>query len=257
MATFISSDTSAEAWLRAMEHLLNCEGGKDFNLIISIRDPCREVPETTAVIDALAASLDMKSAMENANAIWPAFFARPNRPAADVFADIDRFVVGTIKAACKNRHDSYIERLVGWRSFEHGSPVPQLQNVLSRLKREVGNRAPKSSSYELSVFSPGLDSGYMSFPCLSHLSIKYDHRGGLVHLTALYRNHTFLSHAYGNYLGLGRLLGFICTETGTRPGELVSISTHADAEISRARNRIVASVDKVRQILGAEALVHD
>src|SRR5271165_1982152 len=167
MATFISSDTSAEAWLRAMEHLLTCDGGKDFNLIISIRDPCREVAETTGIIDDLASSLDMKSSMENANAIWPAFFARPGRPADQVFSDIDRFVVGTIKRACKNRHDSYVERLVGWRSFEHGEPVPQLQNVLSRLKREVGNRAPKSSSYEISVFSPGLDSGYMSFPCLS------------------------------------------------------------------------------------------
>lgn len=255
MATFIPSQTSADAWLKAMDHLLTCSGGKDFNLIISIQEPCLEVPEATAIIDQLAGSLEMKSSMENANAIWPAFFARPGRSAEAVFADIDRFVIGTIKKACKNRHDSYVERLVRWRSFEEGKPVPQLQNVLERLKSEVGNKAPKSSAYEISVFSPRLDSGYMSFPCLSHLSVKYDHRVGRVHLTALYRNHTFLSHAYGNYLGLGRLLKFICTETKTIPGELVSVSTHADAEISHAKARITASVEKLRMLLGNQEAI--
>lgn len=250
MATFISSETNAEAWLNVMQHLLTCEGGKDFNLIVSIRDPCREIPAATRIVDELAAGLDLKSSMENANSIWPAFFARPGRPATEVFADIDRFVIGTIKKACGNRHDSYIERLVAWRSFEHGEAVPQLQNILSRLKTEVHNPAPKSSSYEMSVFSPGLDSGYMSFPCLSHLSVKYDHRRNLVHLIALYRNHTFLSHAYGNYVGLGRLIAFICAETGTSPGDLVSVSTHADAELNHGKARTIAAVDEMRAILG-------
>jgi len=99
------------------------------------------------------------------------------------------------------------------------------------------------------VFSPGLDPGYMSFPCLSHLSVKYDHRRRVVHLTALYRNHTFLSHAYGNYVGLGRLMAFICAETGTKPGDLVSVSTHADAELSHGRARAIAAVDEMRALL--------
>jgi hypothetical protein len=249
MATLISSETNAEAWLRVMEHLLTCEGGKDFNLIASIHDPCREIPAATRIVDDLAAGLDLKSSMENANSIWPAFFARPGRQATEVFGDIDRFVIGTIKKACGNRHDSYIERLVAWRSFEQGEAVPQLQNILSRLKTEVHNHAPKSSSYEMSVFSPGLDPGYMSFPCLSHLSVKYDHRRRVVHLTALYRNHTFLSHAYGNYVGLGRLMAFICAETGTKPGDLVSVSTHADAELSHGRARAIAAVDEMRALL--------
>jgi len=90
----------------------------------------------------------------------------------------------------------------------------------------------------------------MSFPCLSHLSFKYDHRRTLLHLTALYRNHTYLSHAYGNFIGLGRLMQFACRETETRPGELVSISTHADAEISTGgKTRTRATIACVREIL--------
>ncbi len=241
-----------------MEHLLDCDGAKDFNLILAIEKPCNEFPAASHVIDALARRLGMKSTMENANAIWPSFFARPGRETAQVFSDIERFAVRAIKSACKNRHDSYVERLIRWRSGEPGTSVPQLQSILSRLKKEIGNRAPKSSSYEISIYSPGLDAGYMSFPCLSHLSFKYDHRRRLIHLTALYRNHTFLSHAYGNFVGLGRLIEFVCRETGTLPGELVSVSSHADAEIAPGRKTEVRNaIRRVRGVLAARGAKAD
>ena len=223
--------------------------GKTFNLVLAIQKPDVEIPEVTAVVDELARTLGLKSTMENANAIWPCFFARPKRDSAEVFSDIERFAIPAIKTACKNRHDSYIERLMAWRGVESGTVVPQLQNVLARLKSEIGNPAPKSSSYEVSIYSPGLDAGYMSFPCLSYLSFKYDHRLGLIHLTALYRNHAYLSHAYGNFLGLGRLMQFVCRQTSTSPGELVSISTHADAELARRKSQTCLALAKIRQIL--------
>jgi thymidylate synthase len=142
-----------------------------------------------------------------------------------------------------------VERLIAWRGNESGTVVHQLQNVLARLKSEIANPAPKSSSYEVSIYSPGLDPGYMSFPCLSHLSFKYDHHGHLIHLAALYRNHAYLSHAYGNFLGLGRLMQFVCRETDTFPGELISISTHADAELARRKSQTCTALAKIRQIL--------
>jgi len=74
-----------------MEHLLECDEGKDFNLVIAIQEPCVEVPEATRAIDELAKALKLKSTMENANAIWPSFFARPKRKTADVFSDIERY----------------------------------------------------------------------------------------------------------------------------------------------------------------------
>ena len=250
MSQFFRSETAAHAWADAMAHLLECDGGKDFNLTIAIEKPCVEIVRATRIIDELADDLGLKSTMENANAIWPSFFARPARKSAEVFSDIERYAVPSIKTACRNRHDSYVERLVAWPSAGSATPVPQLQNLVSRLKTEVGNRAPKSSSYELSVYSPGIDSGYMSFPCLSHLSFKYDHHRGLLHLTALYRNHTYLSHAYGNFIGLGRLMQFVCREAEISPGELVSISTHADAEIGGGRkSRTCAALAQVRELL--------
>jgi len=75
--------------------------------------------------------------MENANAIWPSIFARPGRVGSAVSADIQRYAVPAIKTAVRNRHDSYVERLVAWRSRDKGSPVPQLQSILERLKNEI------------------------------------------------------------------------------------------------------------------------
>lgn len=250
MSVLITAETSAHGWAGAMTHLLRCNNGKDFNVLLSISQPCAEVHEVTAVIDQLGRDLGLKSTMENANAIWPVFFARPERDAAAIFSDIKRFAVPAIRAACPTHHDSYIERLIAWRSREEAEPVPQLQRVLDRLKKEVGSRAPKSSAYEISIFSPGLDAGYMSFPCLSHLSLKYDHARAQVHLTAVYRNHTYLSHAYGNYVGLGRLMKFVCEQVGAVPGELLSVSTHADAELGAgSRVRVKKAVDRVTEIL--------
>jgi hypothetical protein len=250
VSKYIVSETSAHAWADAMEHLVQCEDGKDFNVVINITNPTAEIRDVTRVVDSLALQFGLKSTMENANAIWPTVFVRPGRSATDVFSDIQRFAIPTIKLACRKRHDSYVERLLGWRSNDGGEKVPQLQNVLKRLKTEVNNRAPKSSSYEISIFSPGLDSGYMSFPCLSHLSVKYEHKRQKIHLTAVYRNHAYLSHAYGNFIGLGRLMRFLCSETETQAGELVSISTHADAELNSGRkSRVKAAMQEARGIL--------
>ena len=91
MSKFFCSETCAHGWADAMEHLLECDEGKDFNLVIAIQEPCVEVPEATRAIDELAKALKLKSTMENANAIWPSFFARPKRKTADVFSDIERY----------------------------------------------------------------------------------------------------------------------------------------------------------------------
>jgi len=48
-----------------------------------------------------------------------------------------------------------------------------------------------------------------------------------ISLLAVYRNHDIVERAYGNYLGLGQLLAFLCTETGSSAGQLTCLSSHA------------------------------
>lgn len=254
MSTHISASSSAEAWVSVMEHLITQKGGKCFHLIVSIADPASEIKDVTRVIDALAETFGVASTMENANVIWPFALAPPNRDLKSIIKKMQEFAAPLIKSA-KPQHDSYLERLVAWRSRDGGASVPQLEKIVERMQAEAKNPGPKSSSYEISIFSPGLDAGYMSFPCLSHLSFKLDTQTEKIHLAALYRNHHFISHGYGNFVGLGRLMQFVARQVSYQVGELLSISTHADGELSKGRVLIKEHVAKARAILSASAAV--
>ncbi len=143
----------------------------------------------------------------------------------------------------------------------------QLERIITRLQRNLTRINPLSSIYELSVGGsedypsqentadikirrPDKDTGIMGFPCLSHISLVLSK--GRLNMTALYRNQHFIRKAYGNYLGLSRLLRFICREVGCEPGTLVCIAAHADAELSkRGKRDIKKLVQDCR-----EALLH-
>jgi thymidylate synthase len=66
-------------------------------------------------------------------------------------------------------------------------------------------------------------------PCLSHVSLKVGVEDTL-YLTALYRSHSYVARALGNFLGLASLQAFVCDQTGLAPGPLVCVSTYARLE---------------------------
>jgi thymidylate synthase len=255
MSVYLNASNSADAWLKIMDYLIGeTKDGKCFNLITTISDPTHEDKEVTRIVDLLARETKSKSPMENANSIWPHVLAPPDQSLETTMAKMTKLAAPTLKEANPRHSDSYIERLVAWRSKDGGERVPQLENIINRMRTEITNSAPKSSSYELSVFSPGLDAGYMSFPCLSHLSFKLDSELGRIHLAAIYRNHHFVNHGYGNFLGLGRLMKFVARQVGCEVGELLSVSTHADAECSRGKTRIRARLEEIRSILNSNGV---
>jgi len=251
MSKFILASSNAEAWVNIMEYLMGQPGGKCFHLVTSIADPVSEIREVTQIVDSLANGFKIPSTMENANAIWPFALAPPKNDLKSTIRRMQEFAVPLIKLAHIKHADSYLERLVAWRSKDSGPKISQLEKIVERMQSEVGNPAPKSSAYELSVFSPGLDAGYMSFPCLSHLSFKLDTQNRTIHLAALYRNHHFVGHGYGNFVGLGRLMLFVARQVGYGVGELLSVSTHADGEFSRGRKQIQDHVAKARASLAS------
>src|ERR1035441_6721605 len=55
LSKYFVSETSAHAWADAMEYLVQCEDGKDFNVVINITDPTAEIREVTRVSDASGA----------------------------------------------------------------------------------------------------------------------------------------------------------------------------------------------------------
>jgi len=66
------------------------------------------------------------------------------------------------------------------------------------------------------------------FPCLVHIDLTvFD---GRLSMAAVYRHQYLITKAYGNLLGLSRLLGFLAQQSGYAAGELVVHATMADLE---------------------------
>ncbi len=123
--------------------------------------------------------------------------------------------------------------MVAWPGPD-GQSFNQLDHAITRLRRlreqgkqrgnqfEVGLATPADEAMAMPVAVPGRDRQTIGFPCLSHVSLSL--QKGVVHMSAMYRNHEFVERAYGNYVGLGRLLRFVAHQSGWPMGELTCVS---------------------------------
>lgn len=241
MALLITGSTVSEAWVSALEALA-ARGGVAINLCVAIVDPCRENPLIRRSLDGfLREQLSGRRSVETvANTIFPHSLYRGEgeQARARLYQRYTQRAYPVLQRHSANRHGTYFQRLVAYPQAQE--PINQLERVILRLQGQVACGKGLSSVYEMGV-STGEDATHelriqcaakgtrtIGFPCLSHISLTLEERR--LHLTATYRNQYFITRAYGNYLGLGHLLAFLCKETGCVPGEVLCIATHADAE---------------------------
>jgi thymidylate synthase len=133
--------------------------------------------------------------------------------------------------------------MVAWPGPD-GQEFNKLDQVVQRLRSARNSGKQRFNAYEIGIATPtddaiavpilvgGKDRRVIGFPCLSHLSFSLNK--GVVHLSAIYRSHDFISRAYGNYVGLGRVLHFVAQQSGIPAGELTCLSASATVEIGKA-----------------------
>ncbi|MEA2582593.1 MAG: hypothetical protein QOF33_678 [Thermomicrobiales bacterium] len=266
MAAIIHRPNLSEAWLASMEHLL-LVGGKEINLITVIDSPSFEVLAVRQRLDEFISSRRSNQTWPVstvANTIFPAslYLPRLGEGAQDHLYRVHKEGDRIRRRFNANKSGTYFDRLTAWPSDK--GECNQLERTIRRLGK-AANRNPLSSAYEIAVstpeddeyqagdlriYKPGIDNRTRGFPCLSHISLTSVK--GVLHMTATYRNQHFISRAYGNYVGLSRLLGFLAHEAELNPGELVCMATHADAEIRQRRGfgkrAVQALVDSCREI---------
>lgn len=122
------------------------------------------------------------------------------------------------------------------RLTNFGGEENQLENMIHALSTW---RMRPEAALVAHISAPTLDSiKPIGSPCLQYVEILWG-RDDRIDLIAVYRNHEFLKKALGNYIGLGRLLQFICDEAGKKPGRIVchSIRAYCD-EPNRLRTLI-------------------
>ena len=85
----------------------------------------------------------------------------------------------------------------------------------------------------------------MGFPCLSFCSFQLDD-DALRYGRPLPLPVPDRARGYGNYLGLGQLLGYVCAAVGLNPGQLTIIAGVAAVD-SAARCRIAGLAESAKE----------
>lgn len=259
MIPVLQSDLSS-AWLEALRRLRGEPNRKAVNLAVTFGS----IDEDVGVRAELDAFLDQRAGQPGflpidtvANTLFPEHWYVPER-AAEPRKHMFELWDLALSRGLHSPSQSYFDRLAAYPAHD-GEPVNQLEESVLRLQSQIASGNPKSSAYEvglsdpldLRVHAPGRDRNIMGFPCLSHISLTL--HDGAIHLTAIYRNQDFVKKAYGNYVGLARLVRFFATEIGVEPGEIMCVASHADASVIGKRD-LETLIDACRSALGSAGL---
>ncbi|OPG16968.1 hypothetical protein [Ferroacidibacillus organovorans] len=225
--------TVSETWLNAISYLVK-NNKEAYNLIVEIDNPVEDDSAVRQQVNNTLKELSFQTIETVANTLFPAPYYVKGKERGTFY---ERFLYAypILRKIQENRNGTYFGRLSAWKyknSEERG--FNQLEETIRKLNREHDNGRGIRVMYEMSIYDPELDhNNQMGFPCLSFLSLKI--RDGCLDMTAVYRNQFFLKKAYGNYLGLGRLLQFICDHTNYKLGTLTCIATHAEFEKQKVK----------------------
>lgn len=265
----------SSAWLAACSAMA-AASPVAYHTVVRIEDPLAADPEVRAAVDGILKDAKLQSVQTVANTIFPEAIAKTSSDQLDLTRRYLEAMPTLRRLSRANLYGTYFGRLVSYPGTD--GPVDQLDAIITRLRAETakaGTRTgPLSAAYEAGfavpghadeaappescisaldapVRVPGKDSRFPGFPCLSHCSFQLD-RSGTLHAMAHYRSQLMVERAYGNYTGLGRLLGYIAGQTGLRTGELTVTAGYATLD-QRRRLGSLLRVTVPQQATAAEA----
>ena len=238
----IEAGSVSEAWLNAITLLHGTSGRKAVHLVARLYRPTDEIPEIRAEADQLIEHSTTKPEPwpidSTRNTIFPAAWARRN-PEPENLAAYYRDRYPQLRKVKGNERGTYFGRIVAYPRADQ-TFGDQLTDTVRKIRQELKSR-PKSSRYEINIYSEAKDTQPMSFPCLAHVSVHLHlHQ---LHMQAVYRNEYLIGRAYGNFLGLGQLQAYMATATGLEVGELLMTINHA--ELDGNPGPVKAAIDRL------------
>jgi len=246
----VSGPCVSSAWLAACRSM-DAGSPVAYHTVVRIEDPLAEDPVVRTAVDGVLAKVGLQAVNTVANTIFPAAIAATSPGHRELARRYEAMLPSLRRLSKANIHGTYFGRLVAYPGA--GGPVNQLSAIISRLRSETAKTGtgtgPLTAAYEAAFDAPGDDDTpepaaleaalhaevrvpardnrvVYGFPCLSHCSFQLD-RSGTLHAMAHYRSHLMTERAYGNYLGLGRLLGYIAGQAGLRTGQLTVTAGYA------------------------------
>lgn len=260
-----ATKTLSEAWLQALTHTASQRKGRCVHLVMTVENPGLEDESIRDVLDLALDEAGDQSVETVAGTIFPSSLYQS--PGFSWSPDLDEPAIGTLDIAARNLYQryeqmlpillrfpgnsrgTYFGRMISWPGKKPGG-TNQLDMRISRIRSEFANGRRTNNTLDIDIGADALgseplagvqiyapsDNRTRGFPCLVHIDLTLV--DGALHCLAVYRHQYLITKAYGNLVGLSRLMHFLCEQTGADCGELVVHATLADAEPShRARPR--------------------
>jgi thymidylate synthase len=217
-APYIITRTSIiDAWHEGAD-LLTKEGNR-FNLCIHVEDPGRLIEAEVRRYDPRRIDRRVKSVYDVANTIFPPDSAFHRGSIDDFF---DHFVPVYVRGQRRYRNawGTYFLRLAQFG----GAGRNQLRTIIDAI---MNWKICPHAAFVLHLSSPELDRPRtMGAPCWQYAEFTRTDKNTLS-LTATYRSHDYFLKALGNFVGLTRLLKFVCQHTSMTEGTLTCLSVYA------------------------------
>lgn len=249
----------SEAWVLALERVLAEPGGRLVHLVATVGNPGAEIPAVRRVLDEALEEAGSQSVDTVAETIFPSsLYPDPGYDwlpgisqdkeaeldaAADALYTSYTDMLPLLLTASGNSRGTYFARMVTWPG-KTVRGVNQLASRVTALRSEHNAGRRRNSTIDIDVAADAVPDGdaeprglqvyaatdnrRRGFPCLTHVDLTL--HDGQLNLLAVYRHQYLIDKAYGNMLGLSRLLAFLCQQTGYERGELVVHATMADAQ---------------------------
>lgn len=223
----VAAHSFQAAWAQAVIRL-KLNSWKTWNLVVQIDAPSMMDLDIQERTTEFAKYYGLITPVQVAHTIFPYKYYKAGTARDVLYKKYWRYFRYTRTQAHRG-WGTYFERMIRYAPDGNiNQAVDQLATIIDAIN---GRRSNYGAAYAIVIPYPQKDSKRkMGAPCLNYLTVQVETvhgRGKRVNLLAVYRNHDFLERAYGNYLGLCKLLEYIAAETNSEIGSLTCISSHA------------------------------
>ena len=229
MSELFTGTNVAEAWCAVGDFVVN--NGPIYNALVEISHPCELKNEWLEKLDPAQVSRGADPIGDVANTIFPPL---GRSEIVDPKEFINHYTAVYLRGQRlprnRNSWGTYFLRLVDFGD----SHTDQLWDVIRALSDW---RTRAGSALVLHLSSANIDKPRrIGAPCWQFAEFLW-RDDGVVDLVAVYRNHDYFAKALGNFVGLGRMLQFVCDAATKTPGKLICHSVHAYHSGSKAQMR--------------------
>lgn len=228
MPTIIDKRDGLSAWQAASQLIL--KNGPQDNLIITIQQPCDFSDLKQWILERNPKSFGGSDHIRQViNTIMPyglAAFFNCRHDFYNKYKSV--YIAGTNRS-----WGTYFQRLICFDNHFRTNGPNQLENVIGALNG--GSPQKHYINFHLSDISLDNNARPMGAPCwhFGEITVNADRT---INLIAVYRAQDYFNKALGNFIGLSKLLEFICLHTNRKPGKLIVHAIYAFRHGSSKKN---------------------